>query len=74
MTKPAKARKRPAAVRAAPVVLTIDEAELLRCYRTMDQRAKGEVTRSAQRKAENYPDRPRPTLRLITTNRKEVLS
>ena len=57
-TKPAKAQRKRAAVRAvpvAPIVLTQDEAELLRCYRTMDQRHKDENLTLMAYDAERYP-------------------
>lgn len=56
--KPMKAVSKRAAVRAvpvAPVVLTRDETELLRCYRTMDQRARSENLVLCQWGAEQYP-------------------
>lgn len=35
-------------------------------YRNMDQRARGEVLRFAERQALDYPDRSRPSLRLLS--------
>ena len=56
--KPAKAASKRAqglaAVRA-PIMLTRDEAELLRCFRTMDQRHKDENLSLMAYDAERYP-------------------
>jgi hypothetical protein len=58
ITKPVKAAGKRRSVRpvaVVPVVLTPDEAELLRCYRVMNLRQRGENLEMCQWSAEKYP-------------------
>lgn len=84
-TKPTKATsKRPArAVAPVPIVLTPDEAELLRCYRAMDLRRRGENLWMCQSDAEKYPMDKKPAvsamaapvgIRLVASAGKRVIA